>query len=187
MVMATMRLVALKINASSRRGFTLLELLIVVAIIGILATIGMPALNDYTNRAKVAVSEANHREIVRFIQESALACSMGSLVSLKNGAGQDYALNGCPVSAGNYVQAINYHIYGTYQNPHGNPTGSRCRINVVNCQPAGFISGCGITGNGWQGMMGINRSGNTLTVCTNTGDQVGGSLMTSSIILPLPL
>ena len=53
----------------ARRGFTLLELIIVVAIIGILSAIAMPALKDMPRRAAESVLKTNLRTLREVIDQ----------------------------------------------------------------------------------------------------------------------
>ena len=79
-----------------QQGFTLIELMIVVAIIGILAAVALPAYQDYTTRAKISE-----------VMAAASACKTGVAEFIQtNGAfPADADAAGCSTGATKYVAA----------------------------------------------------------------------------------
>ena len=64
---------------SNQQGFTLIELMIVVAIIGILAAVAIPAYQDYTKRAKVTEGIALGSAAKTTVVENAASAAKYSL------------------------------------------------------------------------------------------------------------
>jgi type IV pilus assembly protein PilA len=96
------------------QGFTLIELMIVVAIIGILAAVALPAYQDYTIRAKMS-------EVIL----AASACRTPVTEVYLSGGTQPLANNwGCEATTSKYVA-------GTQTNADGNVT-----VQVQNIGPA---------------------------------------------------
>ncbi len=79
-----------------QQGFTLIELMIVVAIVGILAAIAIPAYKDYTVRAKVSECAATL---------GACKTSVTEFYNTKN-AFPSLASSGCSASTSQYCGGI---------------------------------------------------------------------------------
>ena len=84
-----------------QKGFTLIELMIVIAIIGILAAIAIPAYQDYTIRSKV--SEGLNLAGAAKLAVSETYDSKGAFAAASNNS---YGLPSAGSIAGNYVASV---------------------------------------------------------------------------------
>jgi type IV pilus assembly protein PilA len=131
----------------NNKGFTLIELMIVVAIIGILAAIALPAYQTYTNKAKFS-------EVVSLVQGHKTAIEVcatteGTLANCAAGA------NGVPADLG--------------------ATGNLASLTWVNT--TGVMTATAVSANGLAGetyiMTGTYAAGKVTWVVSGTCDTAG--------------
>ncbi len=135
-------------NAKQQKGFTLIELMIVVAIIGILAAVAIPSYQNYTRKAKFT-------EVVNAVAPYKLAveeCVLDDVCI--NAAGSD--IEGITTGSGGFPSAI----------ASGSGSGY---VDSVTVDGTGSITAKAITGNGLSGQE------YTVNPSLNVGAGAGGS------------
>ena len=86
----------MKFNRRRRGGFTLVEIMIVVAIIGLLAAIAIPNFVKARNTAQAKACINNKRQIESAIQQWALETNKGANAPISVGEISDYIKGGMP-------------------------------------------------------------------------------------------
>ena len=129
------------LNAKTTKAFTLIELMIVVAIIGILAAIALPAYQDYTIRAQMAEG---------LTMTNALKPKISEFYKYKGRFPKDNAEAGLPEAKylmGNYVKSMTVEN-GAIHIELGNKINSRLLGKILSLRPQ-YVEETDITPLAW--------------------------------------
>ena len=92
----------------NKKGFTLVELLVVVAILGVLAAVGIVAYNGYLTKTKINATKTTFSQIIKYIDVELMKCNLGMEIE----AYEKYKTGNYPstqnISCNNYKNDFSY-------------------------------------------------------------------------------
>ena len=91
----------------NNKAFTLLELLVVVAIIGILAAVGVIYFTGYTDSSKRQAVKSQHNNLVKLIKMNHMKCETTGVNSIQLNGGWHICKGPLYLSQSGYVAHIN--------------------------------------------------------------------------------
>lgn len=136
---------------TKKKAFTLIELLIVVAIIGILAGVGVPMYNGYMASARVESATTNHSTIRGFMASTITNCATGRTNAQLGGTAVL-----CTSTPAQWAAAFTVYFNNLNDNPYGTAQSAITSTSTGPLDPGLSVISSGA---------GPNR----LTVITNTG------------------
>jgi prepilin-type N-terminal cleavage/methylation domain-containing protein len=120
-----------------KNGFTLLELLVVIAVIGILAAVGIPAYKGYLETSRINATMAKHKLMTNFVRSSLAFCSTGAAnLTLNSYYGKTSV--SCANDPWNLAISFATHFrYSNIGNPYGGGSGSPVYASSDECLAPG--------------------------------------------------